>query len=131
MISTQISVDTMNYAFKTELCMFKVNKSEFSVIVDITCHPVQASKKLPKHTQKQREDDLLGAFQVGLKCSFRNKWHRSGGFPYEDFFIRQISSEGPLKHIKLRINLKCTHHIIIEYDNSLILDEGNSQINLL
>ena len=45
MISTQIAADIMNCSFKTEFCMFKVNKSEFHVIMAITSHPVEASKK--------------------------------------------------------------------------------------
>ena len=38
--------------------MFKVNKSEFSVMVAIASHPVEAFKKGPKHTQKQKQDGL-------------------------------------------------------------------------
>ena len=45
MISTQMAVEIMNYAFKTEFCMFKANKSEINVIVAITSHLVKASKK--------------------------------------------------------------------------------------
>ena len=61
MISTQMAADIINCAFKTEFCMFKVNKFEFNFILATTCHPVEASK-LPKHTQKQKQDGSLGAF---------------------------------------------------------------------
>ena len=50
--------------------MFKVNKSEFNVMVAITSHPVEAFKKLPKHTQKQKQDGSLVAFFTNSsKCS--------------------------------------------------------------
>ena len=46
-----MAVEIMNYAFKTEFCMFKVNKSEINVIVAITSHLVKACKKMTKtHT---------------------------------------------------------------------------------
>ena len=38
-ISTQVAADMMNWAFQTKqtkFCMFKVNKSEFNVMVAIT-----------------------------------------------------------------------------------------------
>ena len=37
---TQMAADIINCAFKTEFCMFKVNKPQFSVIMAITSHPV-------------------------------------------------------------------------------------------
>ena len=45
MISTQMAADIMNWDFQTDFCMFKVNKSEFNVMVTITSHPVEAFKK--------------------------------------------------------------------------------------
>ena len=42
--------DIMNCALKTEFCMFNANKSEFSVIMAITSHPVEATKNDLKHT---------------------------------------------------------------------------------
>ena len=45
MISTQMAADIINWAFQTEFCMFKVNKSEFNVMVAIASHPVKAFKK--------------------------------------------------------------------------------------
>ena len=45
MISTQMAADVMNWAFQTEFCMFKVNKSKFNVMVAITSHPIDALKK--------------------------------------------------------------------------------------
>ena len=45
MISTQMAVDIMNWAFHTEFCMFTANKSEFNVMVAITIHPVEAYTK--------------------------------------------------------------------------------------
>ena len=63
MMSTKISADIMNCAFKTKFCIctFKVNKSEFNVIMAITSHPVAASKN-DQNTQKQKQDDSLEAF---------------------------------------------------------------------
>ena len=58
-----MAADSMNWAFQTEFCMFKVNNL-FNVIMAITSHPVEAYKKLPKHTQKQKQkqNGSLGAF---------------------------------------------------------------------
>ena len=42
-ISTKVAADIMN--FQTLFYMFKVNKSEFNVLVAITSHPVEAFKK--------------------------------------------------------------------------------------
>ena len=44
MISTEMKANIINCVFQTDFCMFKVNKSEFNVIVAITSHPVEASK---------------------------------------------------------------------------------------
>ena len=44
-ISTQVSADIMNLAFQTKFCVFKVNKSEFNVMVAISSHPIEAFKK--------------------------------------------------------------------------------------
>ena len=44
-ISTHVAADIMNWAFPTKFCMFKVNKSEFNVMVVITSHLVEAFKK--------------------------------------------------------------------------------------
>ena len=79
MISTQMAAEIINCAFKTEFCMFKVNKSEFNVTMAITSHPVEAFKKGPKHTQKQKQNDSLGAFfKVKLKMLLGPKSRRSG-----------------------------------------------------
>ena len=45
MISTQMGADIMNWAFHTEFCMFKVNKSKFNVMGTIASQPVEAFKK--------------------------------------------------------------------------------------
>ena len=66
----QMAADMMNWASQTVFCMFKVNKSEFNVLMAITSHPVEAYKKEPKHTQKQKQDRSLGAFLTNnSKCS--------------------------------------------------------------
>ena len=44
MIST-LAADIMNWAFQTEFCIFKVNKSEFNVMMVITSDLVDAYKK--------------------------------------------------------------------------------------
>ena len=51
--STKVAADIMNWAFQTLFYMFKVNKSEFNVMVAITSHSVEAFKKWPKHTQNK------------------------------------------------------------------------------
>ena len=58
MISTQMAADIMKYTFKIEFSQF--NKSEFNVIVAITSHQVEALKN-DQNTQKQKQDDSLGA----------------------------------------------------------------------
>ena len=81
MISTQMAAEIINCAFKTEFCMFNVNKSEFNVTMAITSHPVEAFKKGPKHTQKQKQkqNDSLGAFfKVMFKMLLAPKSRRSG-----------------------------------------------------
>ena len=45
MISIQMAADIINSVFHTEFRMFKVNKSELSVMVAITPHPVETFKK--------------------------------------------------------------------------------------
>ena len=55
MISTQMAVEIMKCAFKTEICMFNLNKSEFNVNVAITSDPVEASKKIP-NTHKNKNN---------------------------------------------------------------------------
>ena len=71
MISTQIAADIMNCAFKTELCMFKVNKSEFNVIMAITSQPVEASKNDQNtRTNKYKMIPLKEHFlKLEVKCS--------------------------------------------------------------
>ena len=65
--------------FKTEFCMFKVNKSEFNVTVAITSHPVEAFKNDQNTHKKQKQNDSLGAFfKVRLKMLLAPKSRRSG-----------------------------------------------------
>ena len=52
MISTPTAADIMNCAFQTAFSMFKVNKSELTVIVAITSHPVEP----PKNDQKTHKN---------------------------------------------------------------------------
>ena len=54
MISTQMAADIMISAFKTEFSIFKVNKSEFNVIVAFTSHQLEASKNDQTHTQTKK-----------------------------------------------------------------------------
>ena len=63
MISTQMAANIMNWAFQTELCMFKVNKFDFFVIVAITSLLVEGSKNDP-NTHKKKEN---GSF---IFCAF-------------------------------------------------------------
>ena len=86
MISTQMAAEIINCAFKTEFCMFKVNKSEFNVTMAITSHPVEAFKKIPKHTQKQKQKQKEHFLKLCLKCFLRLN-HADLGFPYEDLLI--------------------------------------------
>ena len=51
----------MNCAFKTEFCMFKVNKSEFNVMVAITSNPVdQNTQKKTKTRLARRPEPQIG-----------------------------------------------------------------------
>ena len=53
-ISTQVAADIKNWAFQTYFCMFKVNKSEFNVMVAIINHPVEALKNDQTHKNKNK-----------------------------------------------------------------------------
>ena len=99
MISTQMAPDIMNWAFQIEFCMFKVNKSEFNVMVAITSHPVEAFKKLPKHTQKQKQDGSIGAYF----CLIAQNSPQTLKSPNFGFSLRRSSSYGrsPQKASKL------------------------------
>ena len=65
---THTAANIMNWAFQTEFCMFKVNNL-FNVIMSLTSHPVEAYKKRPKHTEKQKQNGSLGAF-----FTYSSKW---------------------------------------------------------
>ena len=67
MISTQMAADVMYHelGFPNIILHFKVNKSEFNVMVAISSHPVEALKnhqKTHKNTHKKKQDGSLGAF---------------------------------------------------------------------
>ena len=52
-ISTQMKDNIMNWTFKTEFCMFKVNNSKFNVMVAIASRPVEAFKN-DQNTHKNK-----------------------------------------------------------------------------
>ena len=55
--------DIMNCALQTEFCMFKVNKSEFNVMMAITTYTVKAFKQMTKtYTKTKTKRFLRGIF---------------------------------------------------------------------